>query len=116
MLKLVFRFVQLPPGKVRLIVVLVMIAKEVTGYKSPQMILTLCTGFMRILFRMLSAMRQIRTKVKKLKGRHNGRQHPEKDYILQRKEKFQHVKRDGHQQDLPPGNVLLQKAEIPGPE
>ena len=37
-------------------------------------------------------------------------------HVLHREEILQHIKGNGHQQQLPPGNVLFQKANIPWPE
>lgn len=95
---------------------LVMIPKEVTADKGPNVVFGLGAGFMRIILRMLAPVRQISAKVEKLERSQYGRQHPEQHHVLQRKVQLEHVKRDGHEQELPPSNVLFQEAEVPGPE
>ena len=94
--------------------VLKMITEEVTGEKSPDMILFLATGMVVII--VLSFVRRIGTKVEQLKQAHEGRNDPKQNEVFLRQEEFGYVEGDGCQEDLFPADVFGDKVPKPAKE
>lgn len=93
---------------------LVVIAKEIAGNKGQKMIFTLRSGVMAIV--VLASVRQVGSEIEQLEGRQKRRNDPEQDQGRLGDPDRGNIECDGRQDNLPPGDVFLEKIEIPTEE
>ena len=94
--------------------VLIMITEEVTGEKSPDMILLLAAGMVLII--VLSFVGSIGAEVEELEQAHEGRDDPKQNEVFLRQKELGYVKRNSSQEDLLPANVFCYKVPEPAKE
>lgn len=90
---------------------LVVISKKVAAHKGPKVVFGL--GVRMVFVVVLPAVGKVGAKVKQLKSRKNCRKHPKDDEIFGIEKELQDIESHGHQQDLPAGHILADKADVP---
>lgn len=91
--------------------VLEVISKKIATEEGPKVIFGLGVGV--VIIGTFSAMGQVSAEEKELKSRQDRWHHPKDNQIFSGNEKFQHVKCNRHQQNLPNRDILLDKTEVP---
>ena len=94
---------------------LVMVAKKITGKKSLDVVFWLAAGFVYVFGVVVGAVRQVSTKIKKLKSSQYRRHYNRKQRIVNAKKPSQHIESKRIQGYLLPRNVLCTKAIKPTP-
>lgn len=90
---------------------LVVISKKVAAQKGPKVVFGL--GVRMVLVVVIPAVGKVGAKVKQLKSGKNRRKHPKDDEIFGIDEELQDIESHCHQQDLPDGHILADKADVP---
>ena len=90
---------------------LVVISKKVAAHKGPKVVFGL--GVRMVFVVVFPAVGKIGSKVKQLKSRKDRWKHPKDDEIFGIEKELQDIESHCHQQDLPDGDILPDKADVP---
>lgn len=90
---------------------LVVISKKVAAQKGPKVVFGLSVRMVLVV--VIPAVWKVGAKVKQLKSRKDRRKHPKCDKIFGIEKELEDVESHCHQQDLPDGHILADKADVP---